>query len=385
MRPITVKYDNGVRSGSLVLRNKITAIMDNSGTGKSTLVQDLRRDLVDIEVPLGFELIPLPDVITASRGYVTYINIFKDLTPSNKTPIFYVDEDANYLHLRSFQQAVNEFPALFVFINRDEFKCISYSCQAINRIVYEKQPTGRYVTHLEKIYPNWNEVPENIDTLIYLYSEDETSGKPLYEKFGMFKIGCAGGKSKVLKILTRSSNTLFVVDEIGFGSEIRSVWNEIYYHPQNNNALLMIPSFEGMLLKSKFLRQDAELYRQACAKALAEWPKTNPNGALHVVSNYEDLCTAFLKELLRLYDIPKNWKKGNMPKCLLDDCCWRPKECVWKMDGNKCELLLDKVLCDCLKRIKANRIRNQIPDSIEGAADTTLMFQKENGLLTSKQ
>lgn len=382
MKRITVRYSTPMNrhSGALVLNTKFTRIIGDSGEGKTTLIQDLRANDTIIEVSDGYSFLRIPELSFGALDGVSdladYVKGVLNATTMGRRAVFYCDEDISYLSDSRVQKMLANYPAYFLLIGRYNFAGIPYSYHCLKNIVSEKIG-DHYVTCLKEAFQGFDEIPENVDSIKNIYLEDSKSGCKVYDKYAGWSIGSVGGKDRVEAFLNEIENTLIIADGVGIGSSIEKIYGSLVRNANKNNALLLISSFEGMVLASDFMRSYKTDKQQAAAKILAKLKAPVSKRERKAVYNMEARYELILDQLMRDLGLSPGYSKGSIPKCLYLDCCWRLENCCGNpQKGKKCRLILSKIVQDCIDIIRKNRFEAPLKDFESEVAE----FQSSQGL-----
>lgn len=231
---------------NIVLYRNITIIRGDSGTGKTTFYNLLRRYRQEgaktrVKLKSTAPVIPVTDDIEQA---VTVIK-------ANTNSILIFDEDTALFNKREFVDAVTNSSNYFVFITRKTLFSIPYS---INEI-YEMTTcsVGNVSVHtLNRIYRDlYNRGCDSVIT------EDSSSGRELLSRLFNIEDTMGGNgsiRAEALRV-AKYSKPLAIVDGAAFGPFIDDLYRD--FISAGKGSLWAPESFEYLLLLSKIVwRQD---------------------------------------------------------------------------------------------------------------------------------
>lgn len=162
-----------------------------------------------------------------------------------------VDEDTECIDYPAFRRALREAPYVFIVINRDTFPELPISCHAIKELELENG-----VNIFRERYLQFY----SIEQLPYskLFVEDSGAGYEIYKRTCRYlsksldSIDSLFGKDRLLTAFAQNTKTLFILDGLGLGGSIYSIFQMIQDFRETGNRILLIESFEFMILNSLF-------------------------------------------------------------------------------------------------------------------------------------
>lgn len=227
----------------LNLESRITIITGDSATGKSTLIRYIENYNKDsynaIKIESEKELIHLTPVMVRNKFEL------------NEDTIYFMDEGDN-VKSKEYFTLVNDTRYKFVIITRDtSYPSISYDIDDIYEIRYNNG-----VNKLVKRYKNnYNTDKLDVNTN-KIFTEDEKSGHEFYKKLDIYSVFSTKGASRVPNRIKKNSNSIFIVDSLGFGPYI----NRTLLNLEGSNSIFIAPkSFEYLILMSLFSYSEEEL------------------------------------------------------------------------------------------------------------------------------
>lgn len=296
----------------LPLKSKYTFITGDSGIGKSTFITVIEQNLYTVTTGYVIKALPKDE----EDGY-DILNKYA----SNEKVILVADEDFAYMHHESFQQLMAETKCLFVLVERYPFSSLSYAAADIVHFDNTRNHNLMSTYNYELELVRWQDVRNVI-------IEDSGSGLAFFKGvYTNVKTSC--GKDNMRKLIAHEYNTLFIADSLGVGSSIQAIHNALQENYDRCNQLLLIDSFEAMVLQSEFI---------------SKWTEPPIN-----CPNKEEYSTRLLADYLRLYGISYS-KNGNNP-CLTIYCCFRQEKCGLCKHGCKQQLIAGPIY-DGLKFIQ---------------------------------
>lgn len=288
----------------------IMVLRGNSGTGKTLLMTLMANP--NVQIDSEYEFIPVP-VLPKGK---TWDNVLQNY----KGNIFlYADEDSAVIYNEEFQKSIVQNGIYLLVAARDPLVKIPYGIYDI----YQVESINKVSFTLKPLF-NKAMLPDRRKEYKTLVVEDSKSGFQFF-KSRIKNTITAYGKSSILDLSRRMTSTVFLVDSLGFGSEIVRVLESLLINW--TNTLFLIDSFEEMVLhsylfKSTFVPDDKEFYK-------------------------EDAYTLELKNFMNYLGRP--YSKGRENTCLLRDCCQSPPKCEYFVRGDKFELILGDYLKEFLE------------------------------------
>lgn len=252
----------------LDLKNKITCITDNSGTGKTYLLRLIatylkqpslanvqithyyNNTVIDNDINYGLKVLSGSSWETVLRHDESY-----------KNKIIFIDEDIEVHKSNCFNELIkSNYPSYFVIINRSAylFKSLSISVDAIKVMYYNE--FNNYYELVNKYYDGWVYNYNNVipDELEYIITEDRNSGNRFFKS--IYDIDCipAKGKGNICTFIREYNkyNIMIVIDKCAFGCHIDEClelalrYNVIVFSP---------PCFERLLLEHDMFNKFVDL------------------------------------------------------------------------------------------------------------------------------
>lgn len=286
----------------LKIKRNITILQGNSASGKSELIRMLTA-YENNGASSGINVkSSVPVHVVSGPNWELLINSFQ------KSIIFF-DENASFVKSKDFARVIQKNDNYFVIINRDPLKELSYSIEEIygfrqNRDKQKYHTTYRVYNEMYSLYnlkANKEILPKTIIT------EDSNSGYQFFNNIFSDKCIAAGGKSRIIESLSKTSgnDVLEIVDGAAFGSEIAKL---IEYTNENNiDCVIYAPeSFEYLLLKAGFVDIPADILDNTYDYA----------DSLKYIS-WEDFYTRMLIE--KTNGTPYQYSKTNLNKVYLSE------------------------------------------------------------------
>lgn len=330
LNEVVVKdYRSGV-SYRFNIVSKYTIICGDSGTGKSVLIDMIRRATVlankrskrpAYSIYSRFNFAVLTDDSSALGNWRVVLDNARSDT------VVCIDEDFSDLLDLEFQKAVTTSEALFIIVSRKSLIGIPYGVSDIFEVVSDLSGKHHYLQSIlkHKYYPIANLSVASLYNYKFtcLVTEDSKSGYQFFNSF-LKNVRTVAGKSNVCGDIKRSHNTLYCIDGFGFGSEILRI--SVYLNNINNsNGILDINSFEDMILRSPFVTKIfpyIEISNFAANKELQSYRRL------------QDLMSS----------IGYRYDKGSIWRCFVNDCCTPSHEnydkCILFESGLKPKLIL---------------------------------------------
>lgn len=319
LNEVVVKdYRNGV-SYKFNIGSKYTIICGDSGTGKSVLIDMIRRATTlsnkrskrpAYSINSQFDFIVLSD---ETSMIIDWKSVLQGAKPNT---VICIDENFSDLLSLKFQKEVVNSAAIFLIVTRQALVGLPYGVSDIFEIVSDLSGKHHYLQPIAK--PSYYHISDlsRIDlselNFKYLVTEDSKSGFQFFSSF-LKNVRSARGKSNIYEDNKCSKNTLYCIDGFGFGSEILSL--SVYLNNINNsNGLLDINSFEDMLLRSPFITK--------------MFPYVEPSD---FVNNRE--LQSFIKLQNLMNSVGSKFDKGSIWRCFVKNCCTPSHE-----DYDKCAL-----------------------------------------------
>lgn len=123
------------RLTEVILKSKVTFIQGRSGTGKTTLIEDLDNE----EALITF---PYP-VIVVNKIRKRYDAYFDDIYHTDGIVLIAIDEDFSKLRDPEFQKAILDSKHLFLIVSRDPIVGIPYSYKDVLILTKAKDSTKK--------------------------------------------------------------------------------------------------------------------------------------------------------------------------------------------------------------------------------------------------
>lgn len=386
------------------IASKYTIIRGLSGTGKTVLLdliaaanrsvyQYERNITIDsdfrfVAVPVEYAVYPR-DVNEWKRLLNTTFESFSQGYDIDKTRVvFYSDEENVALEDENFQSAIIELSYNYLFVTRNPLENLLYGLEDVYEIVH----VNEYENHAVCKY-----LPKGFNeqfSYTKLMTEDSGSGYDFFRTY-LNSVKSCYGKGNVCKFIADSKNVLFIVDSLGFGSEIYRCAEECRHHP--SNGLWLIKSFEYLLLSSSLFKDRDILYlvNRYQDRNRRDLYSSIPQEADPFCSRKEDFYEQQLRDVMcalgetyskHKRDLSKS--EFGIGKCFLRDCCDYVNEhsqtykepCELFTKGDKFEIILGRELADKLRAMFGDKrkILSDTPDEesvgYEDDADSPVGF-----------
>lgn len=308
MNIIEIKVQSRRLDYLIQIRSKYTIIRGDSGTGKTTLISLLRRD--DTVISSKLNLVPLP-IKSPNGGEDKWLEYLEFI--SGPDTLLYCDEEHPYLLSKKFQSALVNCQAYLLIVSRAPLVGIPYSCGDVYKIKVISSTKNRSVNTVVPAYELKN--PEDLSDYSKLYTEDSRSGY-LFFSYLLGNVQSCFGKDHVPELIRTTRNTVFLVDELGFGSTIASALESL--QNTQHNSLYFIESFESLILHSDWVGSTIE-------------PPMN-------CKNKEAWYTVLLIQLMA--SLGGSYNKATVGHCFLRGCCYTSAKCDLFKRGVKAQLVL---------------------------------------------
>lgn len=368
---------------TLTVNRKITLIRGDSGTGKTTMLNSLRKAIRgDIGRSFACEI---PCIVLDMDEWLIQLE-------TKENCIFFLDEDFYAIRHKELDKAIKRASAYFVIIVRKEWTKLSYSMDEM----YKLKSKDKIYT-IEK--SNWrenNSVSFKPDIII---TEDENSGYRFFQEVAGFDVECISSQSnsKIMRLLENSnfinSNILIVLDASAFGPYIKGLYDYIKndLKVRNNNYYILAPeSFEFMILES------AMYNNHPIVKDFIINPYEYADTSYTSIESYStELLKKISKEAPRTAYTKGRSKEGasKINNCYIKDCCVRPSDkgnyltsgCKFQVNGNKLAIIMGKygeqLNLSNLRRSYPNPENAWLPTYINGE-EINLKYLSWVGLIT---
>lgn len=353
-KPMVGIYDVEVVAGNIkytfTLKRKISVVVGNSGTGKSTLCAVIRDITSDANIGKIKSRVPL----TVLQGDLIASGLYRDVLVNNENRIYIIDENSLVSCDNEFYRIVQQSNSYFLFISREPLYKISYSPEDIYYM--DKNRHGNHQLVQKYIIQNTCKAPDK------LIIEDSKAG------YAFFRALCedddakcisAKGNSNVFQAVKASLEPgkmiMAIVDGAGFGPYI----NEFTYKNLSYNyCLFLYESFEWLLLKSKLFEKDKEV------QAILKEP-------YNYISALDYSWERYFTKLLaaKTHGTPAAYTKSYLNCCYTEDCCCKKEPCELMVKGNK----FDAILTGVFDTIDFSKVRADVRKVVENNSSTTKM------------
>lgn len=341
MKEVKLSVNNKRFKCNFTLRDKVTVITGNSGTGKSVLAQKLYQHFEDVIISDDYSIV-LMDT-SMFNNWLKKANKFrndrslKDYWSNEENlpvvqSIIIVDDD-DVIKSKDFElffELSND--NYFLFLNRSKIGNIQYDVKDVYEMIQEQE--------YHKLLPVYKCECTNVSAKpdIFLV-EDTGSGYVFFSTLLKDKIvvnsaynlstGIVSGKDNIINVLLALNNDykgksiLLLVDYAAFGNNLKDVvlvsntYNiQIYFY-------FRYQSFEYLLLKSNLIK-DMDL----CSYL---------NENILKFKTKENLYTKRLQELTAGKPYEYSKKAKSFPKCFYENCCYSIKhaDCEYFRDASK--------------------------------------------------
>lgn len=317
MEPFDIKASTARVEYILHIRSRVTIIMGESGTGKTTLVSVIGRYISEkgargrktAQVQCRLECGVLGDDDTLEK--------YQD----KENTIVFIDEKHTRLYTREFANQVNRSKCHVVIMTRKSLGGIAYGFNDI----YQFRNSGKfheniplYQINTEKIHPN------------LIVTEDSGTGYDFWKEISK-NIGAdcisSGGRSKMPGTIASKAQeykcVLAVADCCGTGDISGGLVN---VQKKFTNVHICLPeSFEYMLMDSvlfgeTFKNREEEAYRISVDKRI------------NMEKAYAELLRQYTKGTGAEYK-----KRGRLKKCYTEQCCYtNATDCRYMCGFKKC-------------------------------------------------
>lgn len=233
-----LKFTSDILNYRLEFIYKFNIITGNSATGKTTLYDAVRLELLN---PTGSLECSCKCICLDNLNWVHYLE-----STSTDGYLFIIDESFKYINSKEFIRLILHKPSYFIIINRDSIEMLPYSVNA----VYTFHKSGKYITMRSLLESNsYSMNPINNPDVIL--TEDSNSGYEFFYKFSDERslVVSTNGKSNIVGLLNskfKDDKVFVVVDGAAFGSCLNKIMTLLR---RNRNIYLFTPeSFEYILL-----------------------------------------------------------------------------------------------------------------------------------------
>ena len=226
------------------IKRNITIIQGDSATGKTTLVDMIREQVLNGD-DSGV------NISCACRCRVIEGNTWQEQLAYIKDSIVFVDEGNRFVSSKDFAREVQKGDNYFVIVTREGLEALPYSVTEI----YGIKSSGRY-GKLESVYHEFYRIygsfEKNDSDLGTLLVEDSNSGYEFFSAIAQensMRCISAKGKSNIFNFVSTDEvdNMIIIADGAAFGFQIARVTNAI----RDKNITLYLPeSFEWLVLSS---------------------------------------------------------------------------------------------------------------------------------------
>ena len=226
------------------IKRNITIIQGDSATGKTTLVDMIREQVLNGD-DSGV------NISCACRCRVVEGSTWQEQLAYIKDSIVFVDEGNRFVSSKDFAREVQKGDNYFVIVTREGLPNLPYSVEEI----YGIKNSGKYGTlqqTYQEFYRIYGDVKEDVsfqpDVVLV---EDSNAGRDFFESIAegrTWSVISAGGKSNIYKLLKEHENKrlLVIADGAAFGSEMDKVMKKI--NMSDRMAIYLPESFEWFIL-----------------------------------------------------------------------------------------------------------------------------------------
>ena len=343
-----LKYD-------FTINRKITRIVGDSATGKSTLVTtitDSEDPTMQIQVYCPYTVREISTAFTKDlfkkiqrirTEYKSHHNqrfneSMRSLLSEYDDVLFFCDETFPYLSTDEFASFCKFTDSFFVICCRDKLTNIPCSYKEIYRI----QSSGRYHS-LARVYNDYESFP-NVEEIEKVLTEDSGSGYSFYSQ----KFDCisANGKSNIVENMKHENYSLIIGDGAAIGSEISDI-----VACSDGSQLFFPESFEYVLLISPLFSDFG------IADKIAHTEKY----ASGLCFTWEQYYTTLLMNITA--GARFHYNKTKLSACYFDKCCG-DRTCKMRQSSDKVLMILRQFIIN-VESLSENSMKESPSDSLK--------------------